>query len=115
MFSFFRKSSSAIKIVDPSLVMDWVREGSAVIVDVREPGEWAQGHIPGAVLVPLSTFDPTKVPAVAEGQHLVFHCQSGRRCDPASKQMAAAGFKGGINRLAGGFMGWKGAGGAVAL
>lgn len=115
MFSFFKKSPSTIKIVDPGSVMEWVRQGSAVIVDVREPGEWAQGHIPGAILVPLSAFDPAKVPAVAEGQHLVFHCQSGRRCGPASERMAAAGFKGAIHRLAGGFRGWQGAGGAVDI
>ena len=82
------------------------------MVDVREPDEFAGGHLPGAVPVPLSSFDPKLVP-VETGKHLVFYCQSGRRCGPASEIMAASGLAGEINRLAGGFGAWLQSGGPV--
>lgn len=104
--------SGQIKIVDAATVMGWLKDGSAVIVDVREPHEHRAGHIPGATLVPLSQFDPARVPDSA-GKHLVFHCQSGRRCGPASERMAASGHAGDIYRLNGGMAAWMAASGPV--
>lgn len=101
-----------IRIVDPATVMGWLKEGSATIVDVREPNEYRAGHIPGATLVPLSSFDPKRVP-VEPGKHLVFHCQSGRRCGPASAKMVESGFGGVVHRLNGGMGAWVGASGPV--
>lgn len=101
-----------IRFADPQTVMGWLTDGNAVVVDVREPHEHAAGHIPGAVLVPLSSFDPARVPVVP-GKELVFHCQAGRRCGPAAEKMLAAGYQGTIHRLSGGFAAWRAAGGAV--
>lgn len=104
--------SDQIQIVEPATVIGWLKEGSATIVDVREPHEHQAGHIPGATLVPLSQFDPARVPA-EPGKHLVFHCQGGMRCGPASARMAASGFTGTIYRLRGGMAGWIAAAGPV--
>lgn len=101
-----------IRMVDPATVQSWLAEGGAVIVDVREPNEHRAARIPGAVLVPLSRFDPAQVPN-NEGKRLVFHCQSGRRCGPAAEKMMAAGFQGEIYRLDGGFGAWAAASGPV--
>lgn len=101
-----------VRMVDAATVRGWLAEGSAVVVDVREPHEHRAGHIPGAVLVPLSRFDPALVPD-ATGKHLVFHCQSGRRCGPASQKMLTAGHGGPIHRLRGGFGAWVAASGPV--
>ncbi|TWA72961.1 rhodanese-related sulfurtransferase [Azospirillum brasilense] len=112
----FNRSANAmsdqIRTVDAATVMGWLKDGSAVIVDVREPHEHRAGHIPGATLVPLSRFDPAHVPD-ATGKHLVFHCQSGRRCGPASARMAASGHSGDIYRLNGGMAAWMAAAGPV--
>ncbi|WP_245986834.1 rhodanese-like domain-containing protein [Azospirillum thermophilum] len=104
--------SDQIQIVEPATVIGWLKEGSATIVDVREPHEHKAGHIPGATLVPLSQFDPARVP-VEPGKHLVFHCQGGMRCGPASARMADSGFTGTIYRLKGGMAGWMAAAGPV--
>ena len=101
-----------IKTVDATTVMQWQKDGTAIIVDVREASERNAGHIPGSTLNSLSSFDPAKVPP-SQGKHLVFHCQMGRRCGPASEKMAATGFDGDIYRLAGGFSAWVAAGGTV--
>ena len=101
--------SAMIRMVDVATLAAWLTDGNAVVVDVREANEYRSGHIPGATLLPLSAFDPGKVPTVG-GKHLVFHCQLGKRCGPASEKMAAAGFAGEIFRLAGGFKAWTDAG-----
>ena len=101
-----------VKMVEPATVLDWYNSGSVTVIDVRERGEYQAGHVPGALLVPLSAFDPQRVP-IDPAKTLVFHCQSGRRCGPAAAKMLAHGFTGQINRLHGGFNAWVGAGGPV--
>lgn len=101
--------SDQVSFVSPAEVAAWRAADDAVIVDVREQNEWNQAHIPGAVLMPLSSFDPAKIPD-AGGKHLVFHCKSGVRCGMAAEKAIAAGFKGRIARLEGGILGWARAG-----
>ena len=95
--------------VSPDQINAWREAGQAVIVDVREPDEWEEAHIPGAILMPLSSFDPAQIPD-PKGKHLVFHCRSGRRCGMAAERAVAAGYTGVIKRMQGGFLAWSGAG-----
>jgi len=104
--------NAVIKKVDAATLKQWVAEGSAVVIDVREANERRAAHIPGSTLNALSTFDPSKVP-VEPAKHLVLHCQMGRRCGPASEMLALSGFKGDIYRLDGGFAAWVSAGGPI--
>lgn len=99
--------------MEPATALDWFKAGQATVVDVRESNEFANGHVPGAVSVPLSAFDAHRVP-VTPGKKLIFHCQSGVRCGPASVKMAESGYRGEINRLRGGFKAWVEAGGPVS-
>jgi len=101
--------TDGIKFVDPDTLESWIANGSAMVVDVRESHERAQGYIGTSVSNPLSSFDCSKVP-VTEGRKLVFHCQMGRRCGPASEKMRASGYPGEIFRLSGGFSAWVSAG-----
>ena len=70
--------SEAPKVIDldREAIKQGLREGSIVLVDVREPHEFAAGHIPGAVSQPLSTFDPSALP---QGKRVVFSCAAGVR------------------------------------
>ncbi len=92
--------------VSPDQVAAWRDTGEAVIVDVREPDEWREAHIPGAILMPLSTFDPAALPDPGP-KHLVFHCRSGQRCGMAARKAVAGGYKGVIERMHGGFLAWS--------
>lgn len=97
-----------LDVFTPEEVKTMHEAGEIVLVDVRTPAEYAFEHIPGALLYPLSDFDPTKLPA-QETKRLVFHCGSGMR----SKAVADRARKAGIDRLAhmeGGFTAWKQAG-----
>ena len=95
--------------VSPAQIEEWRNAGQGVLVDVREQNEWDEAHIPGAILMPLSTFDPAQIPD-PQGKHLVFHCRSGRRCGLAAEKAVAAGYKGVIKRMEGGFIAWSAAG-----
>jgi rhodanese-related sulfurtransferase len=79
-----------------------------LIVDVREPNEAAVEAFPGAVLVPLSSFDPSSIPD-PEGREVVFACRSGKRSVTASQAAQAAGLPYDAH-LAGGMLAWKAAG-----
>lgn len=104
---------TTVRMTTPDEVKTWMEEGSAVVVDVREPHEYSQAHIPGATLVPLSRFDPSALPEVGEGKHLVLHCASGVRCGTAASALMSWGFKGAIYRLEGGIVAWYRAGGPL--
>ena len=83
-------------------------EGRVVLVDVREANETALERFPGAVLVPLSSFDPALIPVPA-GCNVVFACRSGRRSITASLAAQQMGFDFAAH-LAGGILAWKAAG-----
>lgn len=82
-----------------------IADGTAYVVDVREPHENAQVRIAGAHLVPLSQFDSSQI-TPADGQDLILHCRSARRCGIAAEQLVAEGYSGTIYRMTGGILDW---------
>jgi rhodanese-related sulfurtransferase len=80
-----------------------VKTGSCDVIDVREPGEFASGHIPGAVNHPLSRFDPKRLPST---KTLVVICKSGGRSASALDKARAAGREN-VRHCAGGTMAWQ--------
>ena len=80
------------------------------LIDVRTPQEYAAGHVPGAVLVPLDALDPAQPPLseYPKDEELYVICQTGRRSSTAADRLAEAGYttvnvKGGTSAwLAGG-------------
>lgn len=83
-------------------------EGRMLLVDVREPNEIAVERYPGAVVVPLSNFDPAAIPD-PQGKQVVFACRSGRRSVTASLAAQEQGYPYAAH-LAGGILAWKAAG-----
>ncbi|WP_026072257.1 rhodanese-like domain-containing protein [Nodosilinea nodulosa] len=81
---------------------------STTLIDVREPGEFATEHIPGATLVALSQFDLRKIPQTNDAK-LVLYCRSGRRSAIAAQKLFDAGFES-VAHLACGIGAWKEAG-----
>ena len=92
----------------PEDVSKGMAEGRYLLVDVREPNEVATEAYPGAVVVPLSSFDPKAIPD-PRGKQVVFACRSGKRSVTASLAAQAAGLPY-DKHLAGGIIGWKAAG-----
>jgi rhodanese-related sulfurtransferase len=102
------QSGSGVRDLTPQEVAHGLEEGRIVLVDVREPNETAVERFPGAVLVPLSAFDPVAIPA-PPGCEVVFACRSGRRSVTASLAAQEQGFAY-DSHLAGGILAWKAAG-----
>ena len=79
-------------------------ENGSLVVDDREPDEYESGHIPGAVLVPLSTVLTNK--SEFESDETVYVvCRSGGRSMQACEMLHDVGISNVVN-VAGGTMGW---------
>ena len=91
--------------LDPAEVNARMQRGEVTLVDVREPNETAAERIPGAVLHPLSGFDPAALPPGA----VVLTCLGGKRSAMAVARCRAAGVP--VNtHMRGGLTAWKAAG-----
>lgn len=84
-----------------------LRADEAVVIDVREPDEFAAGHIPGAINMPLSSFQASRLPA-ANGRRLVLNCLGGKRSAMALDKCSVA-QEVVDTHLAGGFGAWQAA------
>jgi rhodanese-related sulfurtransferase len=94
--------------IGPAELAAMLKDGTALLVDVREPDEFVAGHIAGAINLPLSDFAPDKVPD-AGGKTVVLQCAGGKRSGMALERCGAA--QSAIDtHLAGGIGAWKSAG-----
>ena len=89
-----------------------LEDGSILLIDVREPHEFAAGHIPGSILMPLSAFNPAEIPD-QQGREIVFSCAAGVRSRHALAIAQAAGVPAEAH-YAGGFKDWAMAGEEIA-
>ena len=105
-------TTKSIQDIEATALKTWMEQEAAILIDVREPLEYATEHIPGARLLPLSTFDPTRVPQEA-GKKVVLHCVMGMRSAQAGQKLLDAGFTS-IYNFRGGVQAWKDAGYATA-
>ncbi|MEO5598879.1 MAG: rhodanese-like domain-containing protein [Novosphingobium sp.] len=101
------KADAAHSEVSPQELETMLRDGSAVVVDVREVDEFRSGHIPGAINLPLSTFQPSRLPDPA-GKKLVLTCLGGKRSGMALDKCRVA-EAAADTHLTGGFGAWTAA------
>ena len=85
-------------------------DSSVVILDVRTAAEFAEGHIPGALLIDQgqSDFMEKAQAALPTEKTIALYCRSGRRSANAAGRLADAGYK--CVNLKGGIVAWKEAG-----
>ncbi|WP_158269743.1 rhodanese-like domain-containing protein [Desulfonatronum sp. SC1] len=85
-----------------------LKEAEYTLVDVRQPGEYREGHIPGSRLLPLPEIEG-HLDELATTPNLVFYCRSGARSQVAAN-LAQANLPAGtrILNLIGGFTAWEG-------
>lgn len=90
-----------------------VAAGEVAVVDVREAHEFAAGHVPDAINLPLSRFNPSELPA-ADEKPVVILCQAGVRSAKALIKAQAAGRRD-LKHYPGGMKEWRTLGGALAV
>jgi hydroxyacylglutathione hydrolase len=74
------------------------------VVDVRNPDEWAHGHLPGAIHIPLAAL-PERVGELDRSAPIVLHCKGGGRSSIAASFLQSQGMSN-VSNLVGGYEAW---------
>lgn len=87
-------------------LMARIKEGTATVIDVRPPDEYAAGHLPGAINIPLKELE-ARLAALPAGREVIAYCR-GNWCVLSFEAVAALRRRGiAARRLADGFPEWK--------
>lgn len=78
-----------------------------LIIDVREPWEYEEGHIPGSTLLPLGGI-PQWAQTLDKDEEIVLVCRSGSRSVGAYQYLQRLGFTN-LKNMVGGMITWRGA------
>ena len=89
----------------PADVAARLKARTAILIDVREPDEFAREHVPGAIHAPLSAFDQAPLEP-SEGREVIFTCRTGNRTAVNCRRLASR-VQGQAFVLDGGLDAWK--------
>lgn len=105
LFTLFKPQGGGISNVDAGGARAAI-DGGAQVIDVRTPGEYQMGHIPGAINVPVDEV-ASAAAAWDPNATYVIYCASGVRSATAVATLKGMGF-GNIKHLAAGIVAWDG-------
>ena len=95
-----------VKEITPQELAERIKRGEKLqIVDVREPHEWLEGHIPQARLIPLATL-PARMQELDKEIPIVMVCHGGGRSWHATAYVQQFGYQ--ALNMAGGMLAWDG-------
>lgn len=105
-----------IEECDLSATEKAMQENSHLLIDVREPEEFVQGHLEGAINVPRGVLEfrtDANYPGVVEKltdktAKIILYCRSGGRSALAAQSLTKMGYQS-VMSMAGGFMAWEAA------
>ena len=98
-------NSVTVPEIEPRDAAKTHAEGGAVFVDVREPDEWAEGHIPEALHIPLADL-PQRASGLPSDKDLILVCRSGGRSHVATEFLVRSGFPR-VTNMVGGMLAWE--------
>ncbi len=81
-----------------------LRDGSAAVIDIREASEFAQGHVPGVIHIPMAQLS-TRAAELDRNQPVYLICASGNRSSRMAELLTSAGFD--ASSVAGGTQAWE--------
>lgn len=95
------------QVVTPLQAVMLINQEDAIIIDVREPSEWAKGHIADAKLISLGELDKhLEALSQFKDRPVIVTCQSGTRSPAACKKLLKAGLAK-VYMLKGGMVAWE--------
>jgi len=101
------QAKAAIREVDPAGAEQEIAAGDAVLLDVREPDEYEQGALPGALHIPRGTLETSVEGRIPDkSSHVIVYCAAGTRSAFAAKTMQELGYTD-VASVIGGFNRWK--------
>ena len=95
--------------VDPARATHLINREDALVIDVRDPGEYGAGHILGARNLPVARIDEKADLGKRKDRPLIVYCDSGARASKAAAALRQQGYTQVVN-LAGGLGAWQAAG-----
>jgi hydroxyacylglutathione hydrolase len=101
-------TSGDVQDIEPKELHKLLESGNGdtpIVLDVREPWEFAQGHVPGAELIPLGELIQ-RVGELEQGRPVAVICETGSRSQSAAALLGREGFET-IYNVLGGTSGWK--------
>lgn len=104
------QNGASVINIDGAKLTEMAKDSNTIIIDVRTPGEVAEGYIPGATKFMDyngGKFE-TEYKSLDTSKTYIIYCRSGMRSSNASNQMIQAGFKK-VYNLSGGINNWSGA------
>lgn len=107
MFNLFKSAgSTGYQNLTPAQFAEGLCQPGAVLVDVRRPDEYSQGHLPGAVSIEVTAPDfARRVAALDKHAPTYLYCRSGARSANAAGLLTQAGFTN-VHNLLGGVLEW---------
>lgn len=106
MLSFLGKQTKRADISAADLHAQMTQGGKPRVIDVREPWEYEEGHIPGCTLKPLGQIQDWHK-ELNKNDELVLVCRSGSRSAGAYEYLEKQGFTK-LKNLSGGMINWRG-------
>ena len=101
------QAKAAIREVDPAGAEREIAGGDAVVLDVREPDEYEQGALTGALHIPRGTLETSVEGRIPDkSSHVIVYCAAGVRSAFAAKTLQELGY-GDVASVIGGFNRWK--------
>jgi rhodanese-related sulfurtransferase len=82
-----------------------LRARGALLIDVRQPEEWVQGHVPGSALIPIDDL-PSRLRELPRDRTIVVVCHSGKRSRFGRDVLLKAGFTQ-VASMSGGLAQWE--------
>lgn len=104
MFNFFNRQADPTQLMPTDLQERLAGGEKLFILDVREPYEYAEGHIAGSTLIPLGQL-ANRAAKLPKDRPIVAVCHSGNRSGVAQTMLKRAGFEQVLN-LRGGMAAW---------
>jgi len=95
--------------IEPARATQLINREDALVLDVRDPGEYGTGHILGARNLPLARIDAGEVDIKVKEKPLILCCDTGNRSSKAAAALKKLGFTNVVN-LSGGIDAWRQAG-----
>ncbi|GAA4725124.1 rhodanese-like domain-containing protein [Brevibacillus fulvus] len=95
-----------VKEITPEQLMAKLEQGEDIqVIDVREPEEWNEGHIPQAKLIPLMSL-PARIDELDVEKPVYMVCRSGARSHRATQYLTDLGYD--ATNMVGGMLAWPG-------
>src|SRR5580698_4770844 len=101
------EAKAAVREIEPAEAEQEIAAGDSVVLDVREPDEYEQGALSGAVHIPRGTLETSVEGRIPDkSSHVVVYCAGGTRSAFAAQTMQELGYRD-VASVIGGFNRWK--------